>query len=113
MKIQGGFLRSRIARRIVALFVLCALVPVSAMAILSYDRVRKLLLDQGYIRLAQQNEAYATALYDRLLNTHVHLVEAAEAVASDAPGWGSQFREHLAMRFDAIILARALGETLW
>ena len=58
------------------------------MAILSYDRVRKLLLDQGYTRLAQLNEAYATALYDRLLNTHVQLRETAETVGSDATQWG-------------------------
>ncbi|TMH02558.1 MAG: EAL domain-containing protein [Betaproteobacteria bacterium] len=110
MKIQRGFLRSRIARRIVALFVFCALVPVSAMAILSYDRVRTLLLDQGYIRLAQLNEAYAIALYDRLLNADVYLSETAEVVESDAPRWSGEFREHLATRFDAITLARRDGE---
>ena len=59
-------------------------------------RVRKLLLDQGYIRLAQLNEAYAIALYDRLLNADVYLSETAEVVESDAPRWSGEFREHLA-----------------
>ena len=45
MRIERGFLRSRVARRIVSLFVLCALVPILATAALSYDHVRKLLLD--------------------------------------------------------------------
>ena len=42
MKIERGFTQSRVARRIVALFVLCALVPIAATALLSYDHVRKL-----------------------------------------------------------------------
>ena len=53
MRIERGFLRSRVARRIVAAFVLCALVPILATAVLSYDHVRKLLFDQSYLHLAQ------------------------------------------------------------
>ena len=47
MKLDGAFLRSRVARRIVFLFVLSALVPVAALALLSYDHLRKLLVDQA------------------------------------------------------------------
>ena len=53
MKLERAFLRSRVVRRIVALFVACTLVPIVAMAILSYGHVRKLLLDQSHEHLAQ------------------------------------------------------------
>jgi len=66
VRIERGFLRSRVARRIVSAFVLCALVPILATAVLSYDHVRKLLFDQSYLHLAQLGESYASALYERL-----------------------------------------------
>ena len=100
-------MRSRIARRIVTLFVLCALIPVVALAVLSYDRVRKLLVNQASTQLAQLNEVYATALYDRLLGMHVQLREA--AIRRDVPLWSSEFKEHLETRFDAITILRADG----
>jgi hypothetical protein len=101
--------RSRVARRIVALFVLCALIPVTAMAVLSYDRVRKLLVNQGSTQLAQLNEAYATALYDRLLSAHVQLRETTSSLEAGAPQWSSEFKEHLKTRFDAIMIVRPDG----
>lgn len=67
MKLEGTFLRSRVARRIVSLFILSALVPIIAMAVLSFGHVQKLLVDQGYNQLAQVNEGYASSLYERLL----------------------------------------------
>ncbi len=109
MKTRRGIIRSRIARRIVALFVLCALIPVIAMAVLSYDRVRKLLVDQVSTQLAQLNVAYATALYDRLLSVHVQLRETANSLQGVAPQWSSEFKEHLRTRFDAIMIVRADG----
>ena len=54
---ERGFMRSRVAQRIVALFVTCTLVPIVATALLSYDHVRKLLLDQSYQHLAQLGES--------------------------------------------------------
>jgi hypothetical protein len=102
-------MRSRIARRIVALFVLCALIPVLAMAVLSYDRVHKLLVDQGSTQLAQLNEAYATALYDRLLSVHVQLRETTNSLEAGAPQWSGEFKEHLKTRFDTIMIVPPYG----
>ncbi len=109
MKARRAIVRSRVARRIVALFVLCALIPVMAMAVLSYDRVRNLLVSQGSTQLAQLNEAYASALYDRLLSVHVQLREATNSLEFRAPQWSSEFKEHLKTRFDAIVLMRPDG----
>src|SRR6266404_3301497 len=102
-------MRSRIARRIVALFVLCALIPVMAMAVLSYDRVRKLLVNQGSTQLAQLNGAYALALYDRLLSVHVQLRETTTSLEAGAPQWSREFKEHLKTRFDTIMIVRPDG----
>jgi diguanylate cyclase (GGDEF)-like protein len=66
--VDGAFLRSRVARRIVFLFVLSALVPVAALAALSYDHLRKLLIDQAYTQLAQVGETVATTIFERLLS---------------------------------------------
>ena len=79
------------------------------MAVLSYDRVRKLLVDQVSTQLAQLNVAYATALYDRLLSVHVQLQETANSLQGVAPQWSSEFKEHLRTRFDAIMIVRADG----
>jgi len=103
---RRGITRSRIARRIVALFLLCALVPVAALAILSYDSVRTLLADQGSTQLAQLNAAYAFGLYDRLLSVHVQLRETTNSLQPGAPQWSSEFKEHLKTRFEAIMLVR-------
>jgi len=67
MRLERSFLRSKVARRIVWFFILSALVPVAASALLSLGQVQSLLREQGHVRLAQTGEGYATSLYDRLL----------------------------------------------
>ena len=83
---------------------LCALVPVAAMAILSYDRVRQLLVRQGSIQLAQINEASSNILYERLLSADGQLQEAANRLKPGAARWSAEFKEQLKSRFDAIVL---------
>ena len=73
------------------------------------DRVRRLLVDQGYTQLAQLNEAYATALYDRLLTIHVQLREISNTLQAGAPRWSGEFKEHLKTRFDTISVAKPDG----
>jgi hypothetical protein len=38
MKLDTAFLRSKVGRRIFVLFVLCALLPIAALAIISWSR---------------------------------------------------------------------------
>jgi len=57
---------SRITRRMVALFVACALLPVAATLLLSYGRVIDALLDQRIGQLRGAAATYATSLIDRL-----------------------------------------------
>lgn len=62
-----SFLRSRVARRIVLLFVLCALLPVAALAGLSFSHVTGQLSQQAHKRLRQESKAMGMAMYERLL----------------------------------------------
>jgi hypothetical protein len=111
VKLERGFLRSRVARRIVALFVACTLLPIAATALLSYNHVRKLLFDQSYQQLAQLSEAYAGVLYDRLWGVSLLLRQ----VASDAETGGAPIpassREALGAQLDALALVRPQGAT--
>jgi diguanylate cyclase (GGDEF)-like protein len=77
MKLEGTFLRSRVARRILALFVLSAFLPALALAILSLSQVRALLTDQSATQLTAASKAYALSVYDRLVVAHDGLEQVA------------------------------------
>ncbi len=77
----GRFLTGRVARRVFLLFVLSALVPLAAMAVLSLTQVRDLLLQQGERRLAANAKTYGMAIFERLL-----LAEELAVAAASRPG---------------------------
>src|SRR5215210_1281784 len=60
-------LRSRFGRRLLALFLGCACVPMAVLAILSYRHVKQQLYRQSENRLQQANLALGQAIFDRLL----------------------------------------------
>ena len=60
-------LRSRFGRRLLILFVGCALVPMAVLAVLSYRHVKQQLYRQSETRLQQANRALAQAVFERLL----------------------------------------------
>jgi len=60
-------LQSRVGKRVLLLFVVTALVPLAAMALLSLSQIRSLLQEQAGARLANGAKTYATGVYDRLL----------------------------------------------
>jgi len=110
LKLEGTFLRSRVARRIVSLFILSALVPIIAMAVLSFGHVQKLLVDQGYNQLAQVNEGYASSLYERLLAVDHQTLELAARLNRE----GSESREldaRLRRQFVGVAIIDAGGHT--
>ena len=84
MRIEGAFVRSKVARRIVWFFVLSALIPIGATALLSLGQVQNLLVDQGHARLAQTSEGYAASLYDRLLAVEQRVTTISARVGADA-----------------------------
>ena len=67
MKIDRTFLRSKVARRIFLLFITCALLPVTVLAILSFQHVTRQLNEQSQERLHQAAGAMGMHLFERLL----------------------------------------------
>ena len=66
MKIERTFLRSKVARRIFALFVFCALAPILVLAIISFNQVTEQLYEQGQRRLHQSSTALGMSVIERL-----------------------------------------------
>ena len=66
MKFDVTFFRKKVARRIVLLFVLCALVPIVTLAIISFSLVTKQLKAQSQERLRQASKTRGMAIYGRL-----------------------------------------------
>jgi len=77
MKLDRAFLRSRVARRILLLFILCALLPIAALAFISFSHVTKQLHQQGQRRLHQASKAAGLAIFERLLFLEAELTMAA------------------------------------
>ena len=79
-----SLLQSRVARRMLGLFVLCALVPTSILGWVSYDQVTDQLLLQTSARLKQQSKAQGMVLYDHLLTVQADF----DRMASQLPSNG-------------------------
>ncbi len=60
-------LHSRFGRRLLLLFVGCALAPIAVVALVSYRHVSRHLLAQSESRLHQANKALGIAIFERLL----------------------------------------------
>jgi diguanylate cyclase (GGDEF)-like protein len=66
-------LHSRFGRRLLLLFVSCAVLPIAIVAAVSYGHVRRELRSQTERRLQQANKALGLAVYERLLLLDVTL----------------------------------------
>lgn len=67
MSLEVGLLRTRVARRILLLFILSALLPAAALSVVSYRQVRSQLIDQSKQRLTRISKSAGMAVYERLL----------------------------------------------
>ncbi len=62
----ASFLQTRVARRVLGLFVVCALVPVVALAAIAYRQVTSELENQARQRLRDESKATGAILFDRI-----------------------------------------------
>lgn len=114
MRIEATFLRSRVARRIFTLFICCALVPIAALAILSFWFVTGQLQEQSQRRLHQASRAMGLAFYERLLLLDAELGRIAAGGQAGAPSLGLSRRsqgEPIARRFRGLVLAMPAGRS--
>lgn len=83
MSFSGTFLRTKVARRILGLFMLSALLPIAALAIISYHQVTGQLYEQNRHQLRELSRTAGTGILERLdlLSADLQLV----ALALDAP----------------------------
>ena len=105
--------QSRIGRRILGLFVLCALVPTSVLGWVSYRQVTQELIAQSAARLKQESKSQGMVLYDHLLTIAADL----SRIAGELPQDGTVTEEiaitaavkELAHRFRDVRLLPAIG----
>ena len=77
--------QSRVARRIVGLFVLCALIPTSILGWIAYSQVTDQLILQASARLRQESKAQGMVIYDHLLSLKADLDRTAATLSTESP----------------------------
>lgn len=66
MKFDRRLLTSKVGQRIITLFFLCALLPIGAVAVISFTQVTSQLLEQTRTRLKEASKSRSMAIYERL-----------------------------------------------
>lgn len=106
MKLDTAFLRSKVGRRIFVLFVLCALLPIAALAIISFSQVTKQLEEQSLTRLQQASKALAMSIVERLTLLETEMKMLASTIPTGAKDASSAslkaVGEDLEQRFKAL-----------
>ncbi len=77
--INAAFLRTKVARRVLGLFVICALVPIGLMSVFSYRTVSSQLHNQSRQRITDTGKSMADGVMERLqfLDAKLGIVTAA------------------------------------
>ncbi len=75
MRVELGFLETKVARRLLFLFVFSAILPIGALAVFSYTQVAQRLTEANSLRLAEVTEQTQATLRERLrsADTELHL----------------------------------------
>lgn len=66
MKLEVKSFRTKVARRIFTLFIICAILPISTLALVSFGHVKRQLTEQSHRRLRQESKSMAVSIYERL-----------------------------------------------
>lgn len=116
MKFETTFLRSKVARRIFVLFICCALVPIGALAALSFNQVSKQLNELSQKRLNHASKAVGMAILERLLFVKDELKIVASQYSAKSshilPPPTEEFGEHLKERFEGMAIITDNGKTI-
>jgi response regulator RpfG family c-di-GMP phosphodiesterase/HAMP domain-containing protein len=114
MRIEKTFLKSKVGRRIMGLFVFCALVPISALAIVSFTRVSGELDKQNERQLHQSCKALVMSILERMniLENEFKALCANPILSSSAfaRSTSEAYGKDLKNRFKALAFITHLGE---
>jgi diguanylate cyclase (GGDEF)-like protein len=83
---------TRITRRIVALFMVCAMLPVAVALLLTYDRVQSSLLSQRMSQLRGTAAGYGTSLIDRLTIAEAFAAHMADEISAGRPPRAASYK---------------------
>ncbi|HXZ29175.1 MAG TPA: HD domain-containing phosphohydrolase [Terriglobales bacterium] len=72
-KVDIAFLRSKVARRVFLLFVVCAMLPILALALISFRQVTEQLREQSRKQLQQESKTQGMNLFERLRNADAEM----------------------------------------
>ena len=110
MRIETGFFKSKVARRIFILFVICALVPISAAAGLSFRQVTDQLREQSRTRLYKACKAVGMEIYERLLFLEIEMKMIGSLYRAESDTFNEIsteiFGDRLERRFNGVSLFR-------
>ena len=114
MKAEIIFLRSKVARRIFTLFILCALVPIAALAVVSFTHVTRQLNEQSRERLAQASKAQGMSIYERLRFVEAEMkmkmiASGLDVRSGSVPTASQAFPQDLEERFSGLALVTESG----
>ena len=113
MKIDTTFLKSKIGTRIFLLFICCALFPILALSIFSFNQVGKQLDNQSYKLLHQESKAMGMAIIERLsfLETELKLISSKlQAGSGYSIHIDEAYAERLKLRFKSLSLVTDSGD---
>ena len=108
LEIQYSFLRSKVARRIFFLFIICALIPLSALAYFSFSQVTEALYLQADSRLHQACKASGMSIFERLSFLEADL----EMISSEIHKGKTDFLQSPAEKFHDRLKERFKGLVL-
>ena len=101
LRIRAGAIKSKVARRVLLLFIVSALLPVTVTGLLTFGRASQILTQQSHEHLRQLGKSFAMSVYDRLQLAEGGLRQTAALLARNiaplAPGDGA-----LATQFQAL-----------
>lgn len=116
MKIELTFLRSKVARRIFGLFIFCALVPILALAFISFTQVTEQLYKQGQRQLHQSCKGLGMSIFERLSFLESELKIFSSSLNS-SPGGSThrpaeEYSKGLRQRFNGLALITDSGKCI-
>lgn len=113
MKIETTSLRSKVARRIFMLFIVCALLPITVLACLCFSHVTKQLTEQSQRRLHQTSKAIGMAIFEQLLFLEANMKMLAFNLSASHSATlqvdSEEFSEHLQKCFNDLVLITNAG----
>lgn len=115
MKLDKSFLKSKVARRIFLLFILCALVPISALTVISYFQVSKELKTQSMDQLYNSATVHGLSISERflLLETNLNILSTVLKTPNRRPeaiNVEEIIGTEMLKRFTAMALIKKTGE---